>query len=103
MSSALQLTTEFFVGPHRSSNSNDNTDHIITFLTAAYTISFSQALGSNIWTSIDAHGTLMMALRQMSDHIITWKRDKELFKPCRTFRGAEALANADHVLLVAEL
>jgi len=41
--------------------------------------------------------------RKESDHIITRESDKGLFKSYRTFRGAEALANTDHVLLVAEL
>jgi len=37
------------------------------------------------------------------DHILTRHRDKGQFQSCRVYRGAEAPANTDHVLLSAEL
>jgi len=41
--------------------------------------------------------------RKEIDHVITRHREKGLFHSCRVYRGAEAPANSDHVLLVAEL
>ena len=37
------------------------------------------------------------------DHVLTRQRDRGLFKSCRIFRGAEAPANTDHLLLVSDL
>ena len=41
--------------------------------------------------------------KKESDHVITRERDEGLFKSYKTFRGAEAPANANHMFLVAEL
>jgi len=37
------------------------------------------------------------------DHVPTRQRDRGLFKSCRVYRGAEALANTDHLLLASDL
>jgi len=41
--------------------------------------------------------------RKETDHVITHHREKGILHSCRVYRGAEAPANSDHVLLVAEL
>ena len=88
------------VGKFGSGNLNDNSLRLLTFC-GTHGLS---ALGSwfrrkNIWRwtwiSNDGH------TKKEIDHILTSRRS--LFQSYRTYRGAEAPANTDHRLVVAEM
>ena len=90
------------IGPHGSGTRNDNSDRMITYCGMHNLIlpgTWFRRLDIRRWTWYSHDGFT----KKESDHIITRERDKGLFKSYRTFRGAEAPANTDHVLLAAEL
>jgi len=96
------LSDDGKVGPHGSGIMNDNSDRMVTYCGMHNLIlpgTWFKRLDIRRWTWYSHDGST----RKESDHIITRERDKGLFKSHRTFRGAEAPANTDHVLLVAEL
>jgi len=90
------------VGPHFSGTPNDNSDRLRTLcdmhdLTVLGT--WFQRLDKHRMTWLSRDGSTKKEI----DHILTRHRDKGQFQSCRVYRGAEAPANTDHVLLSAEL
>jgi len=90
------------VGPHFSGIPNDNSDRLRTLcdvhdLTVLGTWFQRLDIHRMTWLSHDG------STKKEIDHILTRHRDKGQFQSCRVYRGAEAPANTDHVLLSAEL
>jgi len=90
------------VGPYGNGRPNDNSDRL-TMLCDMHDLtilgSWFKRLDIHRMTWISHNGTT----RKEIHHVITRHREKGLFHSCRVYRGAEAPANSNHVLLVAEL
>jgi len=90
------------VGPFGSGSPNDNSDRLLTYCGMHdLTIlgSWFRRLDIHRWTWLSHDGVT----RKEIDHVLTRQRDRGLFKSCRTYRGAEAPANTDHVLLASDM
>jgi len=90
------------VGPFGSGVPNENSDLLLTYcglqgLTVVGSWFRRLDIHRHTWISHDG------VTKKEIDHILTRRRDKALFKSCRAYRGAEAPANTDHVLLASEL
>ena len=90
------------VGPFPSGISNDNSDRFLTFcgLNGLSVLgSWFRRLNIHRWTWISHDGVT----RKEIDQILVRQKDRGLFQTYRAFRGAQAPANTDHVLVAADL
>ena len=100
--SGLANSNDRIVGPFGSGAVNDNSDRLITLCGMhSLTIlgSWFRRLNIHRWTWLSHDGVTKKEI----DHILTRQRDKHVFKSYRAYRGPEAPANTDHVLVASDL